>query len=709
MAKVLKIDVTVDENGAARRNLTDIEGGLKKVGQTASEFAAERVAVLDAKFAKLDETLDESISLTDKLRESRENHDNQAARSTSVIGDLTKAVVAYISIQGVVGAIRSTTEWAGSLEGLSARLKVPVDDLQRLSYAAQQNGVSFGTVTSALGTLEQRVGSNKSGAAGAMNEMGIAFQNVRGSDPIALFTQIGDAVSGIEDPYQRAQRAQALFGGQGNELVPLLTSNLRAMMQAADDAGAVMDSGLATRAAAADRTITNLTTHGKVLLAEFLDPLSAALTNLEGHNWRGLSDNLWTLLSRTPQGQLAGMQNQTNEPGLADLFGDDPKALPPPAHLKPPAPARLSDDPAGFFDPNTGAVSSELARQEQYLAHELSLQNEIARIEKERERVIFQSGEDLRRVLEASKAAFDNEIAGKFMENLRNIKQETYNIRDAFLAVALSKQDLTGDGVGDMAKVTADQKYQRQVEGVDTRAGNAAELIRRFEAERQMAILQAKQGAEGMTTAMADEFNAFRIQFSDIIGTLPVEFQGIVPDVLASSAALRNGLTADMSAVRARQDDAIQGYILIAQTAEQAADTAARLSATDKRLADAGWFVNIDPNVSKIREQQTGGRLFAAGGYVEPRYLAGGGSAGTDTVPAMLTPGEGVLSRTGMRALDQLNAGGGLGSKSGASSVAITIDARGAQFADDAALDRLADKLSRVMLQRSGVAVRGTL
>lgn len=63
----------------------------------------------------------------------------------------------------------------------------------------------------------------------------------------------------------------------------------------------------------------------------------------------------------------------------------------------------------------------------------------------------------------------------------------------------------------------------------------------------------------------------------------------------------------------------------------------------------------------------------AHGGYVTDggiQYLAGGGVArvlgfrprGTDTVPAMLTPGEGVLSRRGMAALGALNRGDSVGS-----------------------------------------------
>jgi len=58
-------------------------------------------------------------------------------------------------------------------------------------------------------------------------------------------------------------------------------------------------------------------------------------------------------------------------------------------------------------------------------------------------------------------------------------------------------------------------------------------------------------------------------------------------------------------------------------------------------------------------------RGYADGGYVEPRGYAGGGVArGTDTVPAMLTPGEFVVSRPAVRQigipnLRAMNAAGG--------------------------------------------------
>lgn len=72
-----------------------------------------------------------------------------------------------------------------------------------------------------------------------------------------------------------------------------------------------------------------------------------------------------------------------------------------------------------------------------------------------------------------------------------------------------------------------------------------------------------------------------------------------------------------------------------------------------KRAASALSNVT-DPNLFNYA---TGGVVYAAAGWPWSMF-----AKGTDTVPAMLTPGEGVLSTRGMRALDRLNAGGSIGS-----------------------------------------------
>lgn len=77
----------------------------------------------------------------------------------------------------------------------------------------------------------------------------------------------------------------------------------------------------------------------------------------------------------------------------------------------------------------------------------------------------------------------------------------------------------------------------------------------------------------------------------------------------------------------------------------------------DAMKAVKGWD-NNDPG-SGQRGAATGGYV----GYTGIQYMAGGNMkvASQDTVPAMLSPGEGVLSRSGIEALGKLNMGGNTG------------------------------------------------
>ena len=87
-------------------------------------------------------------------------------------------------------------------------------------------------------------------------------------------------------------------------------------------------------------------------------------------------------------------------------------------------------------------------------------------------------------------------------------------------------------------------------------------------------------------------------------------------------------------------------------------------AATRPRTIDIGFNVSPFPD---IPEQEPFRPAFGGGvarGRVE-RFAGGGmvgGSGESDSVPALLTPGEGILSRRGMQALAKLNHGGAVGS-----------------------------------------------
>jgi hypothetical protein len=126
-----------------------------------------------------------------------------------------------------------------------------------------------------------------------------------------------------------------------------------------------------------------------------------------------------------------------------------------------------------------------------------------------------------------------------------------------------------------------------------------------------------------------------------------------------------------------------------------AADAAAR----GITKAFDGLSVTIPVNYEPGRQPDAGsGEYYAQGGVV---YAAGGWpkAKGTDTVPAMLTPGEGVLSRRGMATLGALNQGRTGGTGGG---VSVTVDLRGATVLEDdpALARRLSDVVERELTAR---------
>lgn len=154
---------------------------------------------------------------------------------------------------------------------------------------------------------------------------------------------------------------------------------------------------------------------------------------------------------------------------------------------------------------------------------------------------------------------------------------------------------------------------------------------------------------------------------------------GLIGEAFKPAGELMVGL---MSDVRDILGDIRDHFLGLGQAAQQAADQARQ-----------AWGDFPEPGNGG---SGGGGDYYAMTGGVVPQYLARGGVAGlfqpryTDTVPAMLTPGEGVLSRRGMQALGRLNAGAG-----GGGSATVNVNLAGAVISDPRTARLLAETVRR--------------
>jgi uncharacterized protein YukE len=584
--KVLKIDVLVDESGTARRALTEIEGGVKKVEASATASGPAVKSFTD----KLDDWDKKMLALEQSIGSAEAavamSAESVVTWSTGIGFAMTAASAAGIAIAALGSYLKESTEYYVEQSGVLEINREAVDGL-----VGSWDALKF-TIGEVIVGGDGDFRSWIKLVNVALLEMGVTL----GTD-IELLKTLGTTAKGV------------ITGSAFN----------------ADDPGSVP--GIDTSVRNPDGSLT---------------PYGRMLEQRKKNTPEG------------PFGTLGG-----NEP----FSGSQAEAM---------TMAEISREKREQL---------ELEREQKREAEELlKYTNEHVKLEN-----------DLTQALERSRAQYDGEIAAAERLNQKRKEGLDLSIRDNFLKGQMSKEG------GQQYDVV--EGANRKIAAIDPRAGNAAELTRRYQAERDLALLQLRQASEGMTQGLADDLNHFRAEYADVVGQLPASFQEIVPPILDASGQLRDGLSADLQAIRGQTDNVSSGFVSMGATVRATkAQIAAGLKAADDAYNAAGILVHPTMETSRLRSQQTGGLLFAAGGLVEPRYLAGGGGAGTDTVPAMLTPGEGVLSRVGMSALDRLNSGMASMGRSGGIRLekgAVVIDARGAQFTDDRALEVLADKVQQ--------------
>lgn len=126
------------------------------------------------------------------------------------------------------GVLAASKVWASSgeeLVHLSAKTGIALDSLQKLSYAAQREGIDAGTMATGIKKMQQALDKAAYGgseAIQAFNRLGLSVGDLRRMKPEEQFTAIADRISKIENPTTRAALAIALFGRSGTEMLPLI-------------------------------------------------------------------------------------------------------------------------------------------------------------------------------------------------------------------------------------------------------------------------------------------------------------------------------------------------------------------------------------------------------------------------------------------------------------------------------------------------------
>jgi hypothetical protein len=205
--------------------------------------------------------------------------------ATGSMGTAFKAMGGALAAMGVVSAIRNFTDLTGELTDMSLKTGIGVEALQRMKFAAEQNGGSLEQVTGAIAKLGANLAGGNDSAAAALKTLGLSFDEIRNMAPDQAFTAIADAIAKVPDPMAQSKLAMDLFGKSGASLLPMMKGNLTETAAAADKLGIVLSEDVVAAGDEFGDSLGALSSVGQAVIAQVLAPMIPVLTTVT--QWMG--------------------------------------------------------------------------------------------------------------------------------------------------------------------------------------------------------------------------------------------------------------------------------------------------------------------------------------------------------------------------------------------------------------------------------------
>jgi hypothetical protein len=275
---------------AAKREAAEADRRLKaSLAAHASMIQAERRATDAAK-----------AESTKRIEASKRE---AAQRRSAIAGGVARGIMAVggAAVGVGAGALAFTMQWAEQADKLakdSAKLDVPIDQLQRMKFAADRSGVSADSLGQSFREMNKRVtegrANEQSPIAKVAKEIGLSLDDISQMEPEKRFGAIADALSTIEDPAIRVTAAQQFFGKSASDLGPLLaegSDGIRALGDEAERLGMVMSADTAAAAEELQDKITNLKARASGLGSELATVLVPVLGDVADRTSDWIEEN----------------------------------------------------------------------------------------------------------------------------------------------------------------------------------------------------------------------------------------------------------------------------------------------------------------------------------------------------------------------------------------------------------------------------------
>lgn len=183
-------------------------------------------------------------------------------------------------IGGLANAAASTIAWGGALTDMAAKTGVSTTALQRWEYAAKQGGNTLDQVVKASGELSKKLAEGQGSTVAALERLGLNLDTLRRMSPEQQFDEVAAALARTSDQGTRASASMALLGDSGKELLPTLTSDMKALGDEAERLGVIVDEQTLQAMDELGDAWQKMKDAGRGLLAEVLSPMVPAMNNI---------------------------------------------------------------------------------------------------------------------------------------------------------------------------------------------------------------------------------------------------------------------------------------------------------------------------------------------------------------------------------------------------------------------------------------------
>lgn len=163
----------------------------------------------------------------------------RANANAKAMGHAFETAFAGVSIAALAEVVKASAEFGDQLQKASIKAGIGGKAMSELAYAAKLADVDISGLSTGLKKMQVALSEAATGnkqTKGAFDALGISLEQIQKLRPEDQFELIGDRISKLISPADRARAATELFGKAGADLLPLFEQGAAGIQKAREEA-----------------------------------------------------------------------------------------------------------------------------------------------------------------------------------------------------------------------------------------------------------------------------------------------------------------------------------------------------------------------------------------------------------------------------------------------------------------------------------------